>query len=64
MLDQFPRKHMEMGTGSRGEIMAVESVNSQNSDDNARFHRKGPREIRLVVHRGACAPGYRGRGFG
>jgi hypothetical protein len=43
--------------------MAVESVNSQNSDDNARFHRKDSREIRLAVHRGACAPGYRERGL-
>jgi hypothetical protein len=63
MLDQSSRKHVEMGAGSRGEIMAMESLNPQNSDDNAGFHRRGPREIRLAVHRGACAPGYRERGL-
>jgi hypothetical protein len=32
MLDGFPRRNVEMGTGSRGEIMAMESVSPQNSE--------------------------------
>ena len=32
MVDRTSRKHVEMGAGSRGEIMAMESVNPQNSE--------------------------------
>ena len=37
MLDQFPRRNVEIGPGSRGEIMATESANPQNSESNATF---------------------------